>query len=129
MPIAKQFTVMMENRPGALAQLCSELAKVAVNIRAIDSGQGGPALPVRLLVSHAEAARKVFSAMGLEWSEEDVLAIHVGERPGALGKITRKLAERGINVNHIYATIAKNSNRALVVLAVSDLPAASRLMH
>ncbi len=35
MAIAKQLTVMLENRPGKLAELTSELARVAINISAI----------------------------------------------------------------------------------------------
>ncbi len=47
MAIAKQLTVTLENRPGALAELCTELAKVAVNIEAIQASDTKPIGPVR----------------------------------------------------------------------------------
>ncbi len=127
MAIAKQFTVMLENRPGALAQLCTELAKVAVNINAIQASEARPVGPVRMLVSRPEAARKVCDALGLKYQEEEVLAVLVGDRPGSLGRVTRKLAEKGINVEYVYGTVDKGAKRALIVFGVSDLSAAARI--
>lgn len=127
MPIAKQLTVLLENRPGAVAQLCSELAKVAVNIHAIQSGEGKPVVPVRLLVSHLDTAKKVCDSLGLQYAEQDVVAVLVGNRPGALGKITRKLGEKGINIEYLYGTIDKGAKQAMIVLGVSDVEAAARV--
>ena len=47
MPIVKQLVVTLDNRPGALAALCSELAKAAVNIDAVQAGEAGAIGPVR----------------------------------------------------------------------------------
>ncbi len=125
MAIAKQLTVMLENRPGALAELCTELAKVAVNIEAIQASETKPIGPVRLLVSHPDAAKKVCERLGMKYLEEKVLAILVKNRPGSLGRVTRKLADKGINVEYLYATIGKSSRPALIVLGVADTEAAS----
>jgi hypothetical protein len=127
--VVKQLTVTMENRPGALAGLCSELAKVAVNIEAIQAGETRPTGPVRLLVTQLEAAKKVCERLGLPYVEEPVLALGVGHRPGALGRVTRKLADAGIEVRYLYGTIEKNTKRALIVCAVSDVEAAARLVR
>ncbi len=127
MPIAKQLTVQLDNRPGAVAQLCSELAKVAVNIHGIQSGEGKPVVPVRLLVSHLDAAKKVCDGLGLKYAEQDVVAVLVGNRPGSLGKVTRKLAEKGINIEYLYGTIDKGAKQALIVLGVSDAEAAAQV--
>ncbi len=125
MAIAKQLTVMLENRPGALAELCTELAKVAVNIEAIQASETKPIGQVRLLVSHPDAAKKVCERLGVKYSEEKVLAILVKNRPGSLGRVTRKLADKGINVEYLYATIGKSSRPALIVLGVANTEAAS----
>lgn len=127
MAIVKQLIVTLENRPGALAELCTELAKVAVNIEAIQASETKPIGPVRLLVSHPDAAKKVFERLGVKYSEERVLAILVKNRPGSLGRLTRKLADKGINVEYLYATIGRSSRPALLVLGVADVEAASRV--
>ena len=129
MAIAKQLTVKLENRPGALAELCTELAKVAVNIEAIQASETRPIGPIRLLVSHPDAAKKVFDRLGAKYSEEDVLAIPIKNRPGSLGRLTRKLADKGINVEYLYATIGRSARPALIVLGVADVEAAARVVR
>ena len=51
MAVVKQLSVLAENRRGALAELCSELAKTAVNIRALMVPEEGRVAPIRLVVS------------------------------------------------------------------------------
>jgi hypothetical protein len=126
--LTKQLVVTLENRPGSLAELCSELAKVAVNIMAIQASETSPATPVRLLVSQTDAARKVCEKLGLGCREESVLAIEVSNRPGALGRVTRKLADAGINIQFLYGTIEKGSSDALIVCGVSDAEAAAKVI-
>ncbi len=127
MPVVKQLAVTLENRPGALAQLCSELAKMAVNIGAVSLCEAKSTGPVRLLVSNLDVARKVCDSLGLPYVVEDALAVVMGHRPGALGRLTRKLAEKGINIDYLYSTIVKGSKRALVILGVSDLARAREI--
>jgi hypothetical protein len=127
--IATQLVVKLENRPGALAELCTELAKVAVNIQAIYAGEIKPIMSLRLLVSQPDAAKKVFERMGLKYAEEKILTVLVGNRPGALGRITRKLANAGINIDYLYGSIDKSTKRALILCGVSDLEAASRIIR
>jgi len=129
MAIQKQLTVMMENQPGSLATLCSEMARLAVNISAIHASDARPLGPVRMIVSQLEVAKRVCDTLGLRYLEEEVLAVKVTDRPGALGRITRKLAEKGINIEYAYGSIAKGATQALVVLGVSDVQAAARVLH
>jgi hypothetical protein len=129
MAIAKQLVVMLENRPGALAELCTELAKVAVNIQAIQATEAKPIMSVRLLVGQPDTAKKVCERMGLKYVEESILTVLVGNRPGALGRITRKLANAGINIEYLYGSIDKSTKRALILCGVSDIEAASRIIR
>ncbi|MGH9792317.1 MAG: ACT domain-containing protein [Candidatus Acidiferrales bacterium] len=128
MPIAKQFTVMLENRPGMLAELCTELARLAVNIHALHAETGRPIAAVRMVPSQPEVAKRVFTSMRLQFAEEDVLTVKIGDRPGSLGRVTRKLAEKGINIEYVYGSVARGSTQALIVIGVSDLDAAARVV-
>ena len=129
MPIVKQLVVTLDNRPGALAALCSELAKAAVNIEAVQAVEAGPISPVRLIVRPMDAAQKVCVRLGLKSAVETVLAVGVGHRPGSLGRVMRKMAAKGINVEYVYGTIEKGTKRAMVIVGVSDLAAASKIFH
>ncbi len=127
MPVVTQFSVSLENRPGALAEACSDLAAKAVNIQAIVAEPRQPGL-LRLVVNQADTARKVFSGKGLDFTEEEVLAVRLSDRPGALGRITRKLAEREINIEYAYGSIEKGAPKALIIMAVSDVQRAARVL-
>jgi hypothetical protein len=124
-----QLVIHGESKPGTLAQICSELAKVAVNITAIlaapETSHG-----IRIVAEPLAAARKVLDALHLPYSEEQALAVRVTDRPGALGRATRKLASAGINIAYAYGSIVKGQEKALVVLGVqaSDLEKAAELV-
>lgn len=129
MAVAKQISVWVRNRRGAVAELCSELAKAAVNILALSVPEAVGEGPIRLVTSSNEAAKKVLDRLGLKYREEDVIAAHVSDRPGALGRLTRKLAEKQIDIAYAYGSILKDSGKqALIILAVSDVPAAARMV-
>lgn len=128
MALVKQLSVLLENKPGTLAQLCSELARYAVNIVAIMAPEVKDAGPVRLVVSSLETARRVLDQLGLKYSEQDVIALKLSDRPGALGRATRKLAERGINIDYAYGSIVKGASRALIILGVSDAEKAAKFV-
>jgi hypothetical protein len=70
----------------------------------------------------------VLEAMGLKFTEEEVLAVQVSNRPGALGKLMRKLADHNLDVKYAYATITKGVDKATVILALSEPAAAARLL-
>ena len=43
--------------------------------------------------------------------------------------LTRKLADNGINIEYIYGTIETNSQKALIILGVTDVQAAARFLR
>jgi hypothetical protein len=118
---------MVENKRGALAELCSELAKVAVNIVAFSVPEQAGVAPVRLVVNGIDAAKKIFGNLGIKYDEEEVIAARVSDRPGALGKLTRKLADHHIDIKYAYGSILKGAGAAIVILAVSDVAAAAKV--
>ncbi len=122
-----QLLVLAEHKPGTLAQICSELAKVAVNITAIMAAQDQPG-GIRMVATPVGTARRVLDQLGLGYKEEEGIAVRLGDRPGALGKVTRKLGDAGINILYAYGSIVKGENRALIVMGVSDVAKAEKLV-
>jgi hypothetical protein len=125
---AKELSVMLENKRGALAELCSKLAEKAVNILGLMVPEQTGVAPVRLVVNHVDTAKKIFDQMGVKYTERDVLNVPLSDKPGALGKLTRKLADHNINVKYAYGTILKGVGKANVILGVSDIDAASDIV-
>ncbi len=128
MAVTKQLSVMVENKRGTLAEVCTKLAEKAVNILGLMVPEQIGVAPIRLVVNSAETAKRIFDGMGLSYTEEDVVSAHLSDRPGALGKLTRKLADHGIDVKYAYGSILKSAGAAVVILAVSDVDAADKIV-
>jgi hypothetical protein len=126
--VTKQLSVMVENKRGALAELCTKLAEKAVNIVGLMVPEQTGVAPIRLVVNSVDTAQKVLEAMGLKFTEEDVLAVQVSDRPGALGKLTRKLADHDLDIKYAYGSIEKGIGKATVILAVSNPEAAAKVL-
>ena len=122
-----QLRIQAPHAPGTLAQICTELAKVAVNINGIMAAPEQPG-GIRILATPLATARKTLDQLGLKYQEEEAIAVRVNDRPGALGRVTRKLADAGINVTYAYGSIVKGEERALIVLGVSDIAKADKLV-
>jgi len=126
--VVTQLSVIVENKRGALAELCTKLAEKAVNIAGLMAPDQPGLAPVRVVVNHVEAAKKVFDQMGLKYTEDQVIDVRVSDKPGALGKITRKLADHGIDIRFAYATILRGAGQANIILGVSDVVAAAKIV-
>jgi hypothetical protein len=126
--VAQELSVMLENKRGALAELCSRLAEKAVNILGLMVPEQAGTAPVRLVVNHTDVAKKIFDGLGVKYTERQVLNVPLSDKPGALGKVTRKLADHNVNVKYAYATILKGAGKANIILGVSDVDTASKFV-
>jgi len=115
--MAKDLTVMLEDRPGTLAALGEALGKAGVNIEGICGFPVGGRGMMHVLVADAAAARRALQQAGIQVAgEQDVLVLDLQDKPGALGATARKIANAGVNVTLVYL-----ATRTRVVIGVSDL--------
>lgn len=121
-----EFIVDMENQPGRLAALAEALAAFEVNIEALTAyGHNGEGT-VRLITSDAPTTRRVLDEAALNFEEHTVLAVQLPHRPGELARLTRLLADAGVNIDALYVMRA-NSNG--IELAISVDQPLSALPH
>jgi hypothetical protein len=116
-----QIAVTLQNKPGALAHLCSILRDAGVNISAGDAAAIAGRGKVRLLVDNQEKAKDALKAAKIRFSEEEAIAVELDNRPGALGEVAGKLAQGKINIKYAYATSTEGSAKTTVILAVPDV--------
>ena len=101
----KDLTISLENRPGALAEMGDALGRAGVSI------EGGGAFVVdgrgvaHFLFEDGGAARRALEAAGIKVLEDrEVLVQRLNQaEPGQLGKISRKMAEAGVNIEVLYS--------------------------
>lgn len=121
---AMQFCVALNNQPGALAKLCGALSRAKVNLDALSVADNADCCWVRLLASPTAAARKALTRGRFDFCTQQVLALHVADRPGELERIAAKLTRAGVNINYVYGSNSPGGS-GLLVLSVSDLARAA----
>lgn len=124
---ATQLTISVANRPGTMAHVAKVLGDAKVDIRAFLTTSAGSTGSVEVVVDNANKAKKALDREGLSYTEGTVLHVELPNKPGALAYFAGKLAAKGINVTTGYATTGKGSRKAGIVVAVSDLEAATRI--
>lgn len=110
-----EFIVDMENQPGRLAALTEALAAFEVNIEALAAyGHNGEGT-VRLITSDAATTRRVLDEAALNFEEHTVLAVQLPHRPGELARLTRALADAGVNIEALYVLRANSDGVELAI--------------
>jgi hypothetical protein len=102
-PMAKDLTVVMENRPGKLADLGEATGRAGVNIEGLCAMVGDGKGFIHILVDNAAVAREALEAAGIDVADErDAVIVDLHDKPGAMGEIARDLAEAGVSIDVAY---------------------------
>src|ERR1700682_4092202 len=125
---AKEFTVTIEDKPGALGKCFLALAERGVNILAFQSFVEGPESLVRLLVDNPASAMAVLGSLHMIFEETDVAIVRLAHRPGELGRAASRLGEKQININYTYCGLEPDSTLMLMVFGVDNLTKAATLL-
>ncbi len=115
----KQLTISLENQPGALARAAQVLADAKVNMVALLASTSGTQGSMQVVVDNVNKAKKALGGAGLSYTEGMLEQFELANKPGALAELGGKLAKKGINIDCAYATVHKNTKKAVVVLALS----------
>jgi hypothetical protein len=104
----KEVTIVASNDVGSLAAVAEALGSVGVNIEAISAyGIDGKAV-FRVITNDVTTAVKALSKLqNVQIKEAETIIYKMMNRPGELGKITRKLANRGISLESLYIVSRK----------------------
>ncbi len=121
MPRAKEFTVTIEDKPGALGKCFLALAERGVNVLAFQSYvEEGESL-TRFLVDDPTTAKAVLGSLRMIFEETDVALVRLAHRPGELGRAASRLGDKQINIDYSYCGLEPGSMLALVVFGVDNL--------
>jgi len=129
MEIAKQLSVFLANKPGTLALVCEELAKAKVNIFALTISDTADHSVVRMVVNDHETALQIFEERGVLAVESKVLMIENDNKPGALARLSKKLAKAKINIEYAYLATSPGATKGLLVLRVDDTKRALKVLQ
>jgi len=125
---AKEFTVTIEDKPGALGRCFLALAERGVNVLAFQSFvEEGESL-ARFLVDDAASALAVLGGLNIIFEQTEVAVVRVPHRPGELGRAAARLGEKKINIDYSYCGFEPAASRPLLVFGVDHLTEAANAL-
>jgi hypothetical protein len=113
-PDISQYSVMTPNEPWMLAKLTHLLSKEGINISGMMTINLGDTACVQFMAQRREGLREKLEAAGLKVSENEVLQVHIPNKPEELNRLCKSLAEKMINIQSLYGT-AEGQNVKLVL--------------
>ena len=116
----RQLTIFVQNRQGAIVSITEALAANQLNIRALSIAETEDFGILRLIVNDEETAQKTLSDAGYLIKVTEVVGVKIGDAPGKLTGALAVLDKAGINLEYLYAFMARTEKHAYVVLRVED---------
>ncbi len=125
----KQLTVFVENQQGALVDITEVLAARGINLRALSIADTRDFGLLRLIVNDTDAAAAALKEKGYLLKITDVVGVKIGDAPGKLSTALAVLDKAQVNVEYLYAFMARTEKHAYVVLRPTDNAAAQTALE
>lgn len=116
----KQLTVFVPNQKGTIVEITDIIAKNDINIRALSIAETQDFGILRLIVNDEAKTQKVLEEQGYLIKTVDVVGVKIGDAPGKLTQALSVLDKANINVEYLYAFMARTEKHAYVVLRVEN---------
>ena len=113
-----QLSLFVENRPGALNEVCRILKENNINISTLSLADTKYFGIMRLLVKEYDKAKKVLETAGFVVKTTEVLAIPVANCPGGLAQLLDTLKD--CQVEYMYAFASELHDKAVMVFRFAD---------
>src|SRR6266851_2004241 len=110
MPVAKEFTVLMEDRPSTPGKVCRAFADRELNILALQSTPIGGKSVTRFIVDNPTTAKTVLDSEQLTYVEAEIVQAKLRHRPGEIARAASRLGEANININYAYCGLEPGTN-------------------
>ncbi len=128
MPKVKEFTVTIEDKPGALGKFFQALAERGLNILAFQSYVEGPESLTRLVVDDPATAKTLLGSMNLIFEETDAVTVTLPHRPGQLAIAASRLGHEMVNIDYSYCGVEPGATKVMLVFGVDALTKAAKAL-
>lgn len=123
-----QISVFVENKKGRLAAIMKLINDNGIDIRALTIADTTDFGIVRMIVSSAEEALKIFRENNCIASAAKVTAFTINDRAGAMYQVVRLLEEQDINIEYCYSLMGKKENMADIVIKTNQTEKAEQIL-
>lgn len=116
----KQISVFLENKPGKMAEFTELLSKNDIDMRALSLAEAEDFGIIRVLTDDVYKTVTVLKQEGYVCSITKVLAVKIPDEPGGLARVISILGENQINIEYMYAFLARKKGSAYMIFRVAD---------
>jgi hypothetical protein len=120
----KAFLIEAANRPGELARVSELIAGRGINIEAFSIGYGADGALAFLSPDVKGLQSALDDADGITYKEVPLLTILLEDKPGAVAKATRKLADVGVNIEFFAPVDFTTDRKATIAIGVDKIDVA-----
>lgn len=115
--LARQLMVRGNNEIGILAKITRVISAANINLAALCAYSIGSKVAVMFVTDDNNEAKKLLTAKGYDIQEEEVILLSIDNHPGALQRVTDKIAEAGIDLTLIYGSVDESAevNRSVII--------------
>ena len=124
----KQYSVYLENRVGALAEICKLISDRSINLLGICAIDTVEEAVLRMVVEDEAGTLEALKQTELRAIATEVLLVELDNVPGATGRMATQLARAGINIDYIYASAHPEGRKAYLVLRTHQLADAEKVL-
>ena len=116
----KQLSLFIENRRGALSEVCRVLKESSVNIYALSVADTSEFGILRLLLDDIDRGNAALKAAGFITRENDVVAVNVPDCAGGLVEVFDVTDRLGMSVEYMYAITFGRKDKAVIIFRFDD---------
>ena len=124
----RQFSVFLENKVGALAEICQLISDRSINLLAICAIDTVEEAVLRMVAEDEAGTLDALKRAGFRVVETDVFLLELDNVPGATGRMATTLARAGINIDYIYASAHPGGSKAYLVLRTHQMTEAEEVL-
>ena len=96
-----EFRIMLEDRPGSMAECCEAIGDAGINIIA-GAGLAASTAVAALVTDDADGTAAALDGIGVTYTMRRLEIAVLEHTPGSLGVFARGLAENSINLGSLY---------------------------
>ena len=122
----KTITIVTKDRVGLLADVSGLLGENRINISSIAAEAHGKTGILRVVTDNPAKTKAVLKKAGFDVSDFEMVVVRLKNKPGELARLTRELAENGIDIKNAYQFPA-DRNEVVFGFETSNVPKAKKI--
>jgi|SRR5436190_7645506 len=113
------FLVELDNKAGELARIAEAIAAKGVDIRGVSGSTCGSSGSLALMTDDEAKTRQILTEKAATFRELEITEASVGQAPGSLAKVARRLADGGVNIEALMPT-GMSGSEVTIAFVTSD---------